>query len=285
MIKVDEEVLKEIDAMNEGDFPPAKEEEKKEETAPKEEEKDEEVKDDPPEDEEEKDEEPDEKEDEEPSDEEEDDEDEQVEEEEDEDEEDALESIRAELEKSLEAKKPVEEKPSEKSDDKDEEIEEVDFLADLGMEEDELTPAHINKLLNKVYKKGKEEATTKPEVDVQAEIQRNMQMMEVNRDFYQRHPELAKYKNFVGQVSKEVIENLKPEDKEKLTLGEVFELTADEAKKRLRIKAKKLKEEREEKEKKDKPNFPKVKGKRKSKSKPKLSPMEKEIQEMIDLTR
>jgi len=288
MAKPDVEVLKDMEDMFGDDFPggvlrASDEVEVKEEEV---EVKEEEVVDELVEEKEEKEEEvvvvedKEEVKDEETSDKEEEDAEEDDEEVEEADEDDGLEAIRKELDEALsknvvphkEEEQPIAAAP----------IEEVDFLESLGIDTENMSPTEFNAALNAVYKKAREESAA-PQTDIAPVVQQQLQMQEVNRDFYEKHTDLAKYKNVVSRISEKLIAGLSDEDKKTLQLSDVLERVADKARKVLQIKIAKKKEEVEEQKKKDKPKFPKIKGsKGQKKSSPKLSQMEKEMDNMFN---
>jgi hypothetical protein len=197
-----------------------------------------------------------------------------VEEETEDDEVDPLEAIRKELDSVLASKVVETSKRSTTTTPT-----EVNFLEEFELEEDgALDPKKLNKLLNKVYHKGREEVTQIQDTLTQ-DMQHKATMARFNEEFYGKNKDLTNYRNFVGKVGQDILGGLSAEDKEKLSLEEYFDLVANSARKRLMIKIEKEVGESKQ----DKPSFPKTKGVKKSskKSDAKLSEMEKEMETMI----
>jgi len=197
-------------------------------------------------------------------------------------EEDDLEHFRKELEDVLSSKKEPDPKKDKESPTTEAPIEEVNFLKKLGIDEDaEIGPEELNKLLNSAYQMAKADGSKAPQVDAQAIVQQQLEIIETNRSFYEKHSDLTKYRNFVSKVSDDLRSKLSKDDKEKLELGEFLDRVADEARKRLRIKINQKKEEAKDKKDKEKPKFPKQKGQKTgNRPKQKLSPLEQEIAQM-----
>lgn len=204
------------------------------------------------------------------------------EEEEEEDKDKTIEDLRRQLNEKTSTKE-------EKKEEKKEEplkLDEQDFIGDLDLEDLTTNKEKLNKLLNAVYIKGVGDSkkistegvlTAIPDI-VKHNVTLISTLREAREDFYKKNKDLAPYQNMIASIFEEFAS--KNPDKK---YGEILDLVAPEARKRLALHKKAVETDKNNKEEeRRKPRLPNAKGGQRSAqgNKPDTSSLSKEIGEM-----
>lgn len=142
---------------------------------------------------------------------------------------------------------PKTKSPSTQAPSTDAPISDEDFLGDLDFDDLVSDPKLFNQLLNKVYRKGREDTRTESRNSVESvlrsipDIVKNniaitAKLKEVNEKFYSENEDLVPFKKVVASVFEEYVAN--SPDK---TYDELLPVVAEETRKRLELSQKALK--------------------------------------------
>jgi hypothetical protein len=174
-----------------------------------------------------------------------------------------------------------EEKKEEKSDEevKLSDLGTVDFIGETELDEALESKENLNKLLNKVVEASVQQGVQQtlrslPKI-IKTQVDTYTSMAEASSEFYKNNPDLAKFKPAMGVVAAELTSQHPEWEPAKL-----YEETGKELRDRLSIPVSK-EESKPEKKEKQKGSFSKRSSGKRAKGQPKLSGMEKDVNDML----